>query len=77
MSENPRFWAKALLEIYRRQAAEKGVPDDLVAQTMMIEAWTILTGCSEADARAAIERIIIKEAVTAAELADAKAQGFL
>ena len=55
MSENPStehlFWARELNRLAREQAQKKGVPDHVMAQAMMVQAWMLFTGQSEEEAR--------------------------
>ena len=54
MSDKPStehlFWAKELTKLSREQAAKKGVPDHVMAQAMLVQAFMMLTGQSEQDA---------------------------
>jgi hypothetical protein len=61
MTEKPNsehvFWARELNRLAREQAQKKGVPDHVMAQAMMVQAWMLLTGQSEEDARLAVRGI--------------------
>jgi hypothetical protein len=54
MSDQPStehlFWARELVKLSREQAAKKGVPDHVMAQAMLVQAFMMLTGQSEEDA---------------------------
>jgi hypothetical protein len=58
MTEKPNtehlFWARELIRLAREQAEKKGVPDHVMAQAMMVQAWMLFTGQSEEDARKAV-----------------------
>jgi hypothetical protein len=45
------FWANELTRLAREQAQQKGVPDHIMAQAMMVQAWMLLTGQSQEEAR--------------------------
>ena len=61
MTEKPNsehvFWARGLNRLAREQAQKKGVPDHVMAQAMMVQAWMLFTGQSEEDARLAVRGI--------------------
>jgi hypothetical protein len=61
MSENPStehlFWAREFNRLAREQAQKKGVPDHVMAQAMMVQAWMLFTGQSEEEARISVGKI--------------------
>ena len=54
MSDRPStehlFWARESIKLSREQASKKGVPDHVMAQAMLVQAFMMLTGQSEEDA---------------------------
>lgn len=48
------FWARELVQLSRQQAAKKGVPDHVMAQAMLVQAWMLFTGQSEEQARKSV-----------------------
>jgi hypothetical protein len=48
------FWARELIKLAREQATKKGVPDHVMAQAMMVQAWMLLTGQTEEEARKSV-----------------------
>jgi len=58
MSDKPSteqlFWAREFVRLAREQAAKKGVPDHVVAQAMLVQAWMLFTGQSEEEARKSV-----------------------
>ena len=51
------FWARELIRLAKQQAAEKGVPGDVLARAMLLEAWMLWTGQSEEDAKKSVQAI--------------------
>ena len=48
------FWARELVQLARSEAAKKGVPDHVMAQAMLVNAWMLFTGQGERDARKSV-----------------------
>ena len=48
------FWARELVKLAREQAKEKLVPDHVMAQSLMVQAWMLFTGQSEDEARKSV-----------------------
>ncbi len=44
------FWAREFVKLAREQAAGKGVPNHVMAQAMLVQAWMLFTGQSESEA---------------------------
>jgi hypothetical protein len=51
------FWAREMLRLAREQATKKGVPDHVMAQAMMVQAWMLFTAQSEEEARKSVSRL--------------------
>ena len=56
-STNHLFWARELVQLARKQAAEKGVPDHVMAQAMLVQAWMLFTGQDEKQARKSVSSL--------------------
>jgi hypothetical protein len=65
------FWARELITLARKQAAQKGVPDHVLAQAMMVQSWMIFTGQSEMQARRAVSKLFSESMRKAAKKASA------
>ena len=48
------FWARELIKLAREQAKKKGVPDHVMAQAMLVQAWMLFTGQTEEEARKSV-----------------------
>jgi hypothetical protein len=61
MSDKPSteqlFWAREFVRLAREQAAKKGVPDHVMAQAMLVQAWMLFTGQSEEEARKSVSSL--------------------
>ena len=51
------FWARELAQLARKQAATKGVPDHVMAQAMLVQAWMLFTGQDEEQAAKSVREI--------------------
>jgi hypothetical protein len=51
------FWAREFTQLARQQASKKGVPDHLMAQAMLVQAWMLFTGQDEDASRKAVSGI--------------------
>jgi hypothetical protein len=51
------FWAREFVRLAREQAAKKGVPDQVMARAMLVQAWMLFTGQSEDEARVAVKSL--------------------
>ena len=52
-----QFWARELIRLAKEQAAKKGVPGDVLARAMLLEAWMLWTGQPEEDAKKSVQAI--------------------
>ena len=48
------FWARELVQLSRTEAMKKGVPDHVMAQAMLVQAWMLFTGQNEGEAKKAV-----------------------
>jgi hypothetical protein len=48
------FWARELIRLARQQAVKKGVPDHVMAQAMLVQAWMLFTGQNEEESRKSV-----------------------
>ena len=59
MTETPTteqlFWAREFVKLARDQAKQKGIPDQIMAQAMLVQAWMLFTGQTEDEARKAVQ----------------------
>jgi hypothetical protein len=51
------YWAREFVKLARHQAAKKGVPDHVMAQAMLVQAWMLFTGQSEEEARKSVSQL--------------------
>jgi len=51
------YWARELIQLARQQAVKKGVPDQVMAQAMLVQAWMLFTGQNEEDARKSVSQL--------------------
>lgn len=51
------FWARELVQLARKQAITKGVPDHVMAQAMLVQAWMLFTGQTEEEARKSVSQL--------------------
>jgi hypothetical protein len=49
------FWARELIKLAREQATQKGVPDHVMAQAMLVQAWMLFTGQSEEESKNSVQ----------------------
>lgn len=61
MSETPStehlFWAREFVRLAREQATKKRVPDHVMAQAMIVQAFMLFTGRSEEEAAKAVKEL--------------------
>ena len=55
------YRAREMLAVFRRHAADLGVPDQVVAEAMLVDALMLMTGGSEDVARAALASLVAKK----------------
>jgi hypothetical protein len=48
------FWAREFVHLARKQAVSKGVPDHVMAQAMLVQAFMLFTGQSEEESKNAV-----------------------
>jgi hypothetical protein len=53
------FWARELVQLARKQAVSKGVPDHVMAQAMLVQAFMLFTGQSEEDSSQAVRDLYV------------------
>lgn len=51
------YWARELVQLARQQAVKKGVPDQVMAQAMLVQAWMLFTGQTEEEARKSVSQL--------------------
>jgi hypothetical protein len=59
-SSDQHFWARELLRLALRQAEQKGVPNHIMAQVMLVQAWMLFTGQSGQDASKTVKTLFLK-----------------
>ena len=48
------FWAREFTQLARQQAVKKGIPDHVMAQAMLVQAWMLFTGQNEENSRKSV-----------------------